>query len=306
MASLQLALTGGDPRNFKGQRLVLKLGGEIMLNTTGIESLASQIASMSEEGLGVVVVHGGGPQADEMAARLGHKVRKIAGRRITGDEDLEIAKMVYGGSINIDVLSALKRHGARGVGISGVDANLVTVKRRPLTLVRDPQTGDEEWVDFGHVGDIAAVDVSILWLLLKAGCVPVVASLAAGEDGRIYNVNADTIAQSIAVALHASKLVLLTNVPGILRDPRDPSSLVSECDVAELAALVEKGAISGGMLPKVQNCIEAIRAGIPEVQILDGTHDRIPLQESLTKGRAGTTIAASRSQRLGGGAGVLP
>src|SRR4051794_13889838 len=139
-----------------GQCLVVKLGGEIMLNAVGLDALASQIATLSHHSVRLVLVHGGGPQADALAERLGHSVHKVAGRRVTDDDALEVAKMVYGGSINLELVAALKRHGARGVGLSGADANLVTVTRRPLTQIRDPKRGVAELVDFGHVGDIAS------------------------------------------------------------------------------------------------------------------------------------------------------
>jgi acetylglutamate kinase len=261
-----------------------------MLNTPGLDSLASQISALSRQGLSVVVVHGGGPQADALAQRLGHSVRKVAGRRVTDDDALEVAKMVYGGSTNLEILAALKRHGARGVGLSGVDADLITVTRRPVTGVVDPETGLEEWVDFGHVGDIVSVDTSVLDVLLSSGFVPVVASLAADNEGHLYNVNADTIAQALAVALRAERLVLVTNVPGILLDVADLGSLVYKCNIEELAAFVSTGAISGGMLPKVQNCIEALQAGVSAVHILDGTGEHPPLLESLTAGPVGTLI----------------
>ena len=242
----------------------------------------------------MVVVHGGGPQADALAERLGHKVRKVQGRRITDDDALEVAKMVYGGSINVELLAALKRHGARGVGVSGVDAGLVNVTRRPPRLVRDPATGAEEWVDFGHVGDIESVDVALLELLLREGYVPVVASLAADAEGRLYNVNADTVAASLGVGLRAERLYLLTNVPGILHDPADPSTLVTECDLEKLEDMVASGVIRGGMLPKAQNCIEALEAGVAVVQILDGAGDRSHLIESLTRDGIGTRITGSK------------
>lgn len=279
----------GDLQGLEGGSIVVKLGGEVMLNAPGLDAIGSDLALISGQGVGVVVVHGGGPQADTLAQRLGHKVRKVAGRRITDDDALEVAKMVYGGSINVELLAALKRHGARGVGLSGVDADLVTVTRRPLTLVGD------EWVDFGHVGDVESVDVSVLELLLGAGYIPVIASLAADREGRIYNVNADTIARALAVALGASRLVLVTNVPGVLADPADPSSLVHVLHPAEIEALVERGAISGGMLPKVQNCVEALKAGVPTVQLLDGTAARPPLVESLA-GRGAGTIITNRAE----------
>jgi acetylglutamate kinase len=275
-------------KTFSGERLVVKLGGEVMLNAPGLDSLASQLVLLSAAGARVVVVHGGGPQADTLAARLGHAVRKVAGRRVTDDDALEVAKMVYGGSINVELLAALNRHYApgspRAVGLSGVDAGLVTVTRRPPMLV------EGEWVDFGHVGDVASIDVSLLDLLLAGGFLPVIASLAADREGRIYNVNADTVAQALAVALGASRLVLVTNVPGILLDPADPSTLLATCTPAQIDALVRAGNISGGMLPKVRNCVEALEAGVRAVQILDGTPARPPLLESLATGKGGTLI----------------
>ena len=277
-----------------GKCLVVKVGGEVMLNVKGLEAIASQVAILFRHGVQVVVVHGGGPQADTLAQRLDHSVRKVDGRRITDDDALEVAKMVYGGSINLELVAALKRHGARAVGLSGADADLVTVTRRPPTLIRQPDLGTEEWVDFGHVGDVTSVDASLLYLLLSAGTVPVVACLAADREGRLYNVNADTIAQTLAVAIEAERLVLLTNVPGILTDATDPLSIISACDMGELAALINSGAILGGMLPKAQNCISALEQGVRTVQILNGAQDHPPLIESLTQGGVGTIVTKTR------------
>lgn len=246
-------------------RFVIKLGGEIILNTEGLASIAAQVADLTSGGTEIVLVHGGGPQADALADKLGHKVRKVAGRRVTDDDALSVAKMVFAGTINTDLVATLVKHGARPVGISGVDAGVVKVKRRPPVLY------GEEWVDFGHVGDVQSVDTSLLTLLLGNGFTPVVASLAADSEGYVYNVNADTVAQSIAVALGADRLIILTNVPGILRDHTDPNTLILNCSVDDVNALIADGTISGGMLPKVRNCIDALEAGIPHVQILDGT-----------------------------------
>jgi acetylglutamate kinase len=261
--------------------LLVKVGGEVVLNLPGLDSLASQIAQLAANGVGVVLVHGGGPQADALAAKLGHSVRKVTGRRVTDSDALEVAKMVYGGSINTDLLAALARHGARGVGLSGVDGGLVRVTRRPPMCITDPATDAEQWVDFGHVGDIVSVDISLLSLLLDGGYTPVIDSLAADAEGNIYNVNADTIAQAIAAALQVSRLVLLSNVPGIMTNPTDPTTLLPVCSISDLEALVRAGAITGGMLPKVQNCVEALSAGVCSVHILNGALDCPPLLESL-------------------------
>lgn len=276
--------------SYRGKRFVVKLGGEVMQNSIGLRAMSADIASMVANGIGVVVVHGGGPQADALTQKLGHTVRKVEGRRITDDNALEVAKMVYGGTINIEMLAALQAGGAKGVGLSGVDGGLIIVTSRPPTLVRDPQTGSEELVDFGHVGDVASVDVSLLDLLLGAGYVPVVASLAADTEGNVYNINADTVATVLAKALDAEGLYLLTNVPGILRDPSDKSSLISVCTTSEAKALIESGAISGGMLAKVQNCLSALRGGVKKVCILDGSKEESLLLRSLLSSNVGTVV----------------
>jgi acetylglutamate kinase len=278
--------------SLRGKRLLVKLGGEVMLNSAGLDSLASQLALLSRRGVGVVLAHGGGPQADALAASLGHNVRKVAGRRVTDSDALEVAKMVYAGSINVDILAVLKRHGARAVGLSGVDADLLTVSRRPPVLVSNNDTGAQEWVDYGHVGDIVSVDVSVVELLLAAGYIPVIASLAADRDGSVFNINADTAAAAVASALGVYRLVLVTNVAGIMRDPSDPATLLPRCTPTQIRALVADGTISGGMLPKVHNCLEALKAGVRSVQILDGTPDHPLLLESLVSGNTGTTIVS--------------
>ncbi|MDQ2806401.1 MAG: acetylglutamate kinase [Chloroflexota bacterium] len=272
----------------RGQSYVIKLGGEIMQHAAALDALAADVVALTQGGVRVALVHGGGPQADALAAQLGHTVRKVAGRRVTDDDALAVAKWVYGGSINVELLGALKRHGGRAVGLSGVDGDLITVQRRPLVTVRAAD-GSAEQVDFGHVGDVTAVDGALIETLW-AGCyIPVVASLAADPGGAIYNVNADTIATALAVALAATGLLLLTNVPGILRDRTDSASLVTQADAATIQALIADGTIAGGMLPKVQNALDALTAGVAQVQILDGTQSHC-LRDSFLHAGLGTTI----------------
>ena len=275
---------------FHAQRFVVKLGGEVVLNDAGLNALAADIAALMREGIDLVLVHGGGPQADALAARLGHTPRKVNGRRVTTTTDLEIAKMAYGGSTNLDLLAALRRHGVRGVGLSGVDADLLTVTRRPPRVERDPATGRETTVDFGHVGDIVDVDPAVLHLLCAARLVPVIAPLAADADGAIYNVNADSIAAAIAGAIDAAKLIVLTNVNGVLADPVDAASRWSVLDSAECTALLADGTIRGGMAPKVQACLAALAAGVRRTHILNGTLDHSLLLESFTYEGVGTMI----------------
>jgi acetylglutamate kinase len=273
--------------------VVVKLGGEILLNAEALDGLAADIAALALGGVGVVVSHGGGPQADSLAKRLGHSVRKVAGRRITDEGALEVAKMVYRGSTNVELVAAIGKHGARAVGLSGVDAGIIRAARRPPVAYKDGVTGVETLVDFGAVGDITAVDTELLTLLVGRGYVPVLASLCADEQGNIYNVNADTVAQAVAVALGAERLIMLTNVAGILRDYRDPTTRIPTCNLAEVQALIADGTISGGMLPKVQNCIEAIRSGVPAVQILDGTARPSLLRDAVEGKSVGTVITGA-------------
>jgi acetylglutamate kinase len=270
--------------------VVVKLGGEILLNAKALDGLASDIAALALEGVGIVVAHGGGPQADKLAERLGYPVRKVGGRRITDEGALEVAKMVYRGSANVELVAAIGKHGARAVGLSGVDAGLIRAAHRPPVAYRDSLTGVETLVDFGAVGDVTAVDTSLLTLLLDGGYVPVLASLCADEQGNILNVNADTVAQAVAVALGADRLIILTNVAGILRNREDPLTRISACSLAEVQVLIADGTIAGGMLPKVQNCIEAISAGVPAVQIVDGTARPSPLRDAVEGKSVGTIV----------------
>lgn len=270
--------------------IVVKLGGELLLNTAALDGLTADIASLALEGMGVVVAHGGGPQADALAERLGYPVRKVAGRRITDEGALEVAKMVYRGSANVELVAAIGKHGARAVGLSGVDAGIIRATRRPPVAYIEAAAGIETTVDFGAVGDIEGINTRLLTMLLDARYVPVLASLCADTEGNIYNVNADTIAQCLAVALSAERLIILTNVPGILRDHTNPSTRMPACNLAQLQALIADGTISGGMLPKAQNCIHAINAGVQAVQIVDGTARPSLLRDAVEGQSVGTVI----------------
>jgi acetylglutamate kinase len=203
--------------------------------------------------------------------------------------------MTYAGTLNVSVLSALRHHSVQAVGLSGVDADLLTARRRPPVKVTD-DAGVAREVDYGHVGDITGVDVRILNTLLDARFVPVIASLAGDSDGRVYNVNADTVAESVAIALRAQKLMYLTSVPGVLRDPSDPASLVAFADPDDLAELVASGAISGGMRPKVEACIRAATGGVERTHIIDGSAPDSLLLEVFTGAGKGTMIVGRKEK----------
>jgi acetylglutamate kinase len=282
-------------RAYRDHVFVVKLGGEVVKDDHALDGVAAQVSLLHSLGIRIVVVHGGGPQATALTRRLGAEPVIVAGRRVTDDAALEVAKMVYAGTLNTDVLSALRAHQLQAVGLSGVDAELLTARRRPPVTVVD-DAGKSAVVDYGHVGDIMNVDPRVLVTLMDARFVPVVASLAGDNDGNVYNVNADTVAETIAIALRAQKLVYLTGVPGVLRDPKDPASLVTFADPDDLAGLMATGALSGGMRPKVEACIRAATGGVERTHIVDGRVPDSLLLEVFTGAGTGTMIVGRKEK----------
>ena len=282
-------------RHYRDQVFVVKLGGDVLQDEAVLDQVAAQLALLHSLGIRLVVVHGGGPQASAMSRRLGREPRMVAGRRVTDDDALEVAKMVYSGLLTTDLLSALREHRVQAVGLSGVDADLLTAHRRPPVPVVD-DSGKEEVVDFGHVGDIDRTDPRVITSLLDARFVPVVASLAGDDDGNVYNVNADTVAETIATALHAQKLIFLTGVPGVLRERNDPSTLVTFADPDDLAELMQSGALAGGMRPKVEACIRAATNGVERTHIIDGSQPDALLLEVFTGAGCGTMIVGRKEK----------
>jgi len=282
-------------RAYRDHVFVVKLGGDVLADRAVLDQVAAQLALLYSLSIRLVVVHGGGPQASAMSRRLGQEPQLIAGRRVTDSGALEVAKMVYAGLLNTDLLAALREHDIQAVGLSGVDADLLTARRRPPVRVVDDK-GTAREVDFGHVGDIELADPRVLTTLLDARFVPVVASLAGDGDGNVYNVNADTVAESLAVALKAQKLLFLTGAPGVLRDRDDPTSLVTFADPDELAALMASGALSGGMRPKVEACIRAATGGVERTHIIDGRAPDSLLLEVFTGAGCGTMIVGRKEK----------
>lgn len=282
-------------RAYRDHVFVVKMGGDVVTDHHVLEQVAAQLGLLQSLGIRIVVVHGGGPQASALSRRLGHEPVIVAGRRVTDDAALDVAKMVFAGTVNLEVLSALRHHGVQAVGLSGVDADLLTATRRPPVTVTDDE-GRTRTVDYGHVGDIQEVDVRVLTALLDQRFVPVVASLAGDREGRVYNVNADTVAERLAVALKAQKLVFLTGVPGVLRDRNDPTSLVTFADPDDLAQLMKDGVLAGGMRPKVEACIRAATSGVERTHIIDGRAPDSLLAEVFTGAGAGTMIVGQKEK----------
>ncbi|HEX7957461.1 MAG TPA: acetylglutamate kinase, partial [Pyrinomonadaceae bacterium] len=251
-----------------------------------------ELALMHQVGIRICVVHGGGKQLSELAELMGVEQTIINGRRVTDDATLDMAKMIFAGKINIDILAALRQRGVHAVGLSGVDGNIVVAERRPPSDVLNRETGVRGMVDFGHVGDVLEIDDRLIRVLLDHDYLPVVSPLGADEEGRVYNINADTIAAEIAVRLEAEKLVMLSDVDGIYLRPGEQATKVSRLTAAEVEALIRDGVATGGMIPKLQNITELLRRGVRSAHIIKGSLRNALLSEVFTDEGTGTMIIA--------------
>lgn len=282
-------------RAYRDHTFVVKMGGDVQGDVALLDQVAAQLSLLSSLGIRLVVVHGGGPQASALSRKLGVEPRMVAGRRVTDAATLEVVTMVYGGSLNTAVVNALRDNEVQAVGLTGLDGDLLQAEKRPPIEVTNDQ-GTLETVDYGLVGDIKRVDPRIIHTLLEARFVPVIASLAGGPDGQIFNVNADTVAESVAIALGAEKLIFLTGAPGVLRDRNDPTTLVTFADPDDLQALISTGALVGGMRPKVEACLRAATNGVERTHIIDGRAPDSLLLEVFTGAGTGTMIVGRKEK----------
>ena len=279
-------------QRFQGQTFVVKISGKVTENPENLSSLAEELALLHQVGIRICVVHGGGKQLSELASRMGIEQTIIEGRRVTDDATLEMAKMIFAGKINIDILSALRNRGIEAVGLSGVDGNIVHAIRRPPKEIVNRETGEREHVDFGHVGDVVEINARLLTVLLGQGYLPVISSLGADSEGTVFNINADTIASEIAVQLQAEKLVLLSDVDGIYLRAGEPETKLSRLTAAEAAELVTSGTATGGMIPKLQSITTLLSRGVHSAHILNGNLRNALLSEIFTDEGTGTMIVA--------------
>ena len=279
-------------QRFKNKVFVVKLSGKITENLDKLASLAEEITLCQQVGIHIAVIHGGGKQLTTLAEKLGITQRIVNGRRVTDDDTLEIAKMVFAGKINTDILSALRAAGAQSVGLSGLDGNMIQATRREIQKVLNQETGQVETIDYGNVGDIVQISVGLPQLLLDNGYIPVISCLGADEQGNVYNINADTIAAEIAVHLKAEKLIVLTDIDGVLMVRDDPSSRISRLSVEEAERLVKDRVVSSGMLPKIAAIAHLIRRGVRSAHIINGSKRNALLYEVFTDEGAGTMITA--------------
>ncbi len=269
-------------RRFSGSVVVVKLGGSALVRgpeaTSALEGFAQDVVLARSVGMLPVVVHGGGPQISALMERLGKSPEFRAGMRVTDAETLDIARMVLVGKVNRDIVGALNVHAPVAVGLSGEDAGFIRA------IERDPE--------LGFVGDVSSVDPELLRHLLHEGVVPVVATIASGDGGQAYNVNADAVASAVAASLGARKLIYLTDVNGVRRVADDVASVISSATADDLQALIDDGTISGGMVPKARACIDAVRGGVAAAHVLDGRTAHALLLELFTESGVGTMVTA--------------
>ena len=274
-------------RKFYGKSFVIKYGGAAQVKEELKESFAKDIALLNFIGIKVTVVHGGGPKISATMEKMGKKPKFVQGQRVTDQETMDIVEMVLGGLVNKEIVSLINNHGGKAVGLSGKDGGLIKAKKK--LIKRSSAKGVDEIIDIGLVGEVTQVDPHIIISLEKEGFIPVISPVGVGPKGETLNINADYVAASVASALKAEKLILLTDVPGII-DKKD--RIISTLKKQQIKKLIDDGTISGGMLPKVQACIKAIEGGVSKTHIIDGRVAHCMLLEIFTKEGIGTEIQA--------------
>jgi len=270
-------------KRFHGRTIVVKYGGNAMTDEKLKQCFARDVVLLKLVGMNVVVVHGGGPQIENLLARVGKKGEFIQGMRVTDAETMEIVEMVLGGQVNKDVVNLINQAGGKAVGLTGKDGNFIRAKK----LMLENKDKPEDLIDVGQVGDIVQIDPSLIGHLEAGGFIPVIAPIGVGKDGETYNINADVVAGKIAEVLKAEKLVLLTNTPGVLDQA---GSLITGITPKQIDDMVEDGTLSGGMLPKIASALDAARNGVKSVHIIDGRVEHALLLEILTDHGVGTMI----------------
>lgn len=275
-------------QRLSGKTVVIKYGGNAMLNDELTRKILQDIVLLKFVGVNPIVVHGGGPEINGMLKKLNIEAKFHNGLRITDVDTIDVVQMVLTGKINKDITAKINALGGKAIGLCGKDANLIEVVKKP------PVDG----VDLGYVGDIVKVNTRLLEILSKDEYIPVIAPIGAGPDGQSYNINADTVAGEIASQLKAEKLMFLTDIDGIRLDPKDPATLISHISIDEINELIASGVIEGGMLPKVKGCIQAVEAGVNRIHILDGTIPHPILLEIFTIRGIGTMVTSDKSKYL--------
>ena len=276
-------------KQFYNKKVMIKYGGHAMVDDEAMASTAGDTVLLKYVGMQPIVVHGGGPEITRSMKKLGKEPKFIKGLRVTDEETMSIVKMVLVGNINTDIVSQICLHDGKGAGLSGKDNKLIEACKK-IHKIKDEETGEIEEIDLGLVGEIKKINPEILEMYTENDFIPVISPIGIADDGTTLNLNADTVAGAIAGEMNAEKLIILTDVPGVLRDPNDPSTLIQRIHIDEIPALIEEGIISGGMIPKIETCVEALNNGVKSAHILDGRIKHTLLLEIFTKEGIGTMI----------------
>jgi acetylglutamate kinase len=287
-ANIARVLTESLPyiRRFSGKTMVIKYGGNAMVDERLKSGFARDIVLMKLVGINPVVVHGGGPQIGNLLKRLGKESQFVHGMRVTDSETMDVVEMVLGGLVNKEIVSLINHHGGNAVGLTGKDGDLIRARKLLMTRTA-PELTEPEIIDIGHVGEVASIDAALVNTLVASRFIPVIAPIGVGEEGRSYNINADLVAGKLAEVLSAEKLILLTNAAGVLDKQ---GGLLSGLSLAEIDALIEDETIHGGMLPKIKCATDAVRGGVKNVHIIDGRVEHAVLLEIFTDEGVGTLV----------------
>lgn len=275
-------------QQLQGETMVIKVGGHAMVDPVMMENMIRDLVLLRYIGLNVIIVHGGGPEITRKMELMGNKPTFVGGLRVTNDETLEVARMVLVGNVNMKLISLIRKYGGKGVGLSGKDGRLIVARKLPLQKVA--VDGVYTDVDLGWVGEPESVNPEIINIVMEHGYIPVVSPISMDAEFRTLNLNADTVAADIAAAVSAKKLVFLTDVAGIFRNPADPATCISKIGCSEVGGLIDDGTVMGGMIPKVKSAANAIEKGVKSVHIIDGSKAHTLILELLTDAGIGTMI----------------
>ncbi|TAM43787.1 MAG: acetylglutamate kinase [Gammaproteobacteria bacterium] len=275
-------------QRFRGKTVVIKYGGNAMVDEALKQSFARDVVLMKLVGMNPVVVHGGGPQIGKLLEKIGKKSEFVQGMRVTDRETMDVVEMVLGGLVNKEIVSLINRHGGKAIGLTGKDGGLIRARKMVMKQTKAAGMPDEI-IDIGHVGEVEAIDPEVVALLDSQDFIPVIAPVGVGKDGEAYNINADVVAGKLAITLKAEKLILLTNTTGVLDKE---GKLLTGLSSREVGSLIEDGTIAGGMLPKVRCALDAVASGVKSAHIIDGRVEHAVLLEVFTDEGVGTLIRA--------------
>lgn len=273
-------------KKFHDKKILIKYGGHAMIDKDSMSSTARDTVLLKYVGMRPLIVHGGGPEISRSMDKLGKEPEFIQGLRVTDDETMEIIEMVLVGKISTEIVSQLFNHDGNAISVSGKDSSLIFAHKKGARKIE----GIEEEVDLGLVGEVDCVNTDLLDMFVENNYIPVISPIGIADNGTSLNLNADTVAGEISGAVDAEKLIILTDVPGVLRDPSDPDSLISKIKVSEVPGLIEDGIITGGMIPKIETCVKAIKEGVKSCHIIDGRKKHALLLEVFTTDGIGTMI----------------